>query len=73
MEEKFDLEFVEHMGYTIPKQDVEGFDPFTYFDGPILDERGLCGDEQCQKLGHCKNKRITNNNDSSNFATLETQ
>jgi hypothetical protein len=56
MAEKFEFDFVEHMGYYIPRTDVEGFDPETYFDGPILDERGLCGDVRCQKLGYCRNK-----------------
>ena len=56
MAEKFKFDFVEHMGYYIPRTDVEGFDPETYFDGPILDERGLCGDARCQKLGYCRNK-----------------
>ena len=53
---KLDIEFVTHMGYYIPKSDVEGFDPETYFDGPILDENGLCSDETCQKLGYCRLK-----------------
>ena len=29
------IEFVEHMGYYIPKTDVEGFDPDTYFDNNV--------------------------------------
>ncbi len=33
---KLNIEFVEHMGYYIPKNDVEGFDPNTYFVGRIL-------------------------------------
>lgn len=53
---KLNIEFIDYMGYYIPKTDVEGFDPETYFDGPILDEQGLCGDERCQKLGYCRNK-----------------
>jgi len=53
---KLSIEFVEHMDHYIPKSDVEGFDPETYFDRNILDERGLCSDETCQKLGYCKNK-----------------
>ena len=57
---KLNIEFVTHMGYYIPKSDVEGFDPETYFDGPILDENGLCDDETCQKLGYCRLKRQNN-------------
>ena len=53
----FSFEFVDHMGYYIPKSDVDGFDPDTYFDSPILDEKGLCSDEKCQQLGYCKLKR----------------
>jgi hypothetical protein len=45
------------MGYYIPKSDVDKFDPDTYFDSPILDEKGLCSDEKCQQLGYCKLKR----------------
>ncbi len=47
------------MGYYIPKSAVEGFDPDTYFDGPKLDENGLC--DQCRPFGHCidKEKIIT--------------
>ncbi len=55
---KFNIEFVEHMGFYIPKSEVEGFDPETYFDGPILDERGLCADERCQQLGYCRLKKV---------------
>jgi hypothetical protein len=51
---KFNIEFVEHMGYYIPKFDVEGFDPDTYFEGPKVDDYGICFDEECQTLGHCK-------------------
>jgi hypothetical protein len=54
---KLDIEFVTHMGYYIPKSAVEGFDPETYFDGPIVDENGLCADETCQKLGYCRLKK----------------
>jgi hypothetical protein len=50
------IEFVEHMGYYIPKTDVEGFDPDTYFEGPKVDENGICWDETCQKLGYCRLK-----------------
>lgn len=53
---KLKIEFVEHMGYYIPKNDVEGFDPNTYFEGPNLDENGICFDETCQNLGYCKLK-----------------
>ena len=53
---KLNIEFVEHMGYYIPKSDVEGFDPDTSFDGPKLDENGICFDETCQSLGYCKLK-----------------
>lgn len=53
---KLDIEFVNHMGFYIPKTDVEGFDPDTYFDGPILDENGLCDNETCQQLGFCRLK-----------------
>ena len=45
------------MGFYIPKSAVEGFDPETYFDGPFVDENGLCDDELCQKLGYCKLKK----------------
>ena len=54
---KLNIEFVTHMGFYIPKSDVEEFDPETYFDGPILDENGLCDDETCQKLGYCRLKK----------------
>ncbi len=53
---KLNIEFVEHMGYYIPKTDVEDFDPDTYFDGPKLDENGICFDETCQNHGYCKLK-----------------
>jgi hypothetical protein len=53
---KFNIEFVNHMGYYIPKTDVEGFYPDIYFKAPMLDERGLCGDKRCQQLGYCRNK-----------------
>jgi hypothetical protein len=51
---KLNIEFVEHMGYYIPKSDVEGFDPDTYFEGPKVDEKGICWDERCQKFGYCR-------------------
>lgn len=57
MKSKLDIEFVTYMGYYIPKSDVDGFDPDTYFDGPILDEKGLCSDEKCQQLGSCRLKQ----------------
>lgn len=41
---KFDIEFVEHMGFYIPKSYVEGFDPVTYFEGPKVDDNGICFD-----------------------------
>ena len=53
---KLNIEFVEHMGYYIPKSDLEGFDPDTYFEGPKVDENGICWDETCQKLGYCRLK-----------------
>lgn len=53
---KLNIEFVEHMGYYIPKTDVEGFDLDTYFDGPKLNENGICFNETCQKLGYCRKK-----------------
>ena len=55
---KLKIEFVEHMGYYIPKTDVEGFDPET--NGmlrPSVDEKGICWDETCQKLGYCRLKK----------------
>lgn len=64
---KLNIEFLEHMGYYIPKTDVEGFDPDTYFDGPILDEKGLCGDKHCQELGYCRNKVKRERKKSSNY------
>jgi hypothetical protein len=42
------------MGYYIPKSDVKGFDPDTYFEGPKVDENGICWDKTCQKLGYCR-------------------
>ncbi len=54
---KLNIEFVEHMGNYIPKSDVEGFDPET--NGmlrPSVDEKGICWDETCQKLGYCRLK-----------------
>ena len=48
------IDFVEHLGYFIPRSVVEGFDPETYFDGPVLDINGLCYDDECQKMGKCK-------------------
>ena len=53
---KLIIEFVEHMGYYIPKTAVEGFDPDTYFEGLKVDENGICWDETCQKLGYCRLK-----------------
>ena len=51
------VEYVEHMGYYIPKSDVEGFDPETNgMSGPSVDENGICWDERCQKLGYCRLK-----------------
>jgi len=32
----------------------EGFDPDTYFDGPLIDANGLCSNERCQQLGYCR-------------------
>lgn len=54
---KLDIEFVNYMSYYIPQSDVDGFDPDTYFDGPILDEKGLCSNEKCQQLGYCRLKK----------------
>lgn len=54
---KFNIEYVEHMGYYIPKSDVEGFDPETNgMSSPSVDENGICWDETCQKLGYCRLK-----------------
>ena len=53
---KLNIQFVEHMGYYIPKSDVEGFDPDIYFEGPKVDENGICWDETFQKLGYCRLK-----------------
>jgi hypothetical protein len=53
---KLNIEFVEYIGYYIPKTDLEGFNPDTYFDGPKLDENGISFDENCQNLGYCKLK-----------------
>ena len=54
---KLNIEFVEHMGYYIPKTDVEGFDPETNgMSSPSVDENGICWDETCQKLGYCRQK-----------------
>jgi hypothetical protein len=53
---KLNIEFVEHMGYYIPKSDVDGFDPDTYFEGPKIDDNDICFDEECQKLGYCRLK-----------------
>ena len=51
------IEFVHHMGYNIPKSDVEGFDPETNgMSSPSVDENGVCWDERCQKLGYCRKK-----------------
>jgi hypothetical protein len=54
---KLNIEFVDHMGYYIPKSDVEGFDSDTYFEGPKVDDNGIRFDEECQKLGYCKLKK----------------
>lgn len=54
---KLNIEFVNHMGYYIPKSDIEGFDPETNgMTGPSVDENGVCWDERCQKLGYCRKK-----------------
>ena len=53
----FNIEFVEHLGYYIPKSAMDGFDPETYFDSPILDAYGICSNEKCQKLGFCRLKK----------------
>ncbi len=53
---KLDIEYVNHMGYYIPKSDVKDFDPETYFDGTNFDANGLCSDERCQKLQYCRLK-----------------
>ena len=51
------IEFVYHMGYYIPKTDVEGFDPETNgMSSPSVDENGICWDEKCQKLSYCRLK-----------------
>ena len=58
---KLNIEFVEHMGYYIPKSDVEGFDPETNgMSSPSVDENGICWDETCQKLGCFKMKMKLN-------------
>ena len=58
---KLNIEFVEHMGYYIPKTDVEGFDPETNgMSSPSVDENGICWDETCQKLGCFKMKMKLN-------------
>jgi hypothetical protein len=54
---KLYIEFVEHMGYYIPKPDVDGFDLDTYFEGPKIDDNDIFFDEECQKLGYCKLKK----------------
>ena len=57
MEQKhinLDIEFVDHMGYYIPKSEVDNFDPVTYFEGPRLNESGICMDEICQKQSNCR-------------------
>lgn len=51
---KLDIEFVDYMGYYIPKSEIDNFDPTTYFEGPRLNEIGNCTDEICQKQGYCK-------------------
>ena len=57
MANKFNIEYVEHMGYYIPKTDVEGFDPETNgMSGPSVDDNGICWDETCQKLSYCRLK-----------------
>jgi hypothetical protein len=54
---RLNIEFVHHMGYYIPKSDVEGFDPETNgMSSPSVDENGICWDETCQKLGYCRLK-----------------
>ncbi len=59
---KLNIEFVEHLGYCIPKNDVEVFDPDIYFEGPKVDDNGICFDEECQKLGYCILKNENNAN-----------
>jgi len=55
---KLNIEYVEHLGYYIPKSDVEGFDPETNgMSGPSVDDNGICRDETCQKLGYCRLKK----------------
>ena len=45
---KLNIEFVEHMGYYIPKTDVEGFNPKTNgMSRPSVDQNGICWDETC--------------------------
>ena len=57
MSNKLNIEFVDHMGYYIPKTDVEGFDPETNgMSGPSVDDNGICWDETCQNLGYCRLK-----------------
>ena len=57
MANKLNIEFVDHMGYYIPKTDVEGFNPETNgMSGPSVDDNGICWDETCQKLGYCRLK-----------------
>ena len=51
---QLDIEFVHHMGYYIPKTEVENFDPTTYFEGPRLGNIENCKDEICQKQGYCR-------------------
>ena len=51
---KLDIEFVDHMGYYIPKSEVDNFDPATYFEGPRLNESENCMDEICQMRGYCR-------------------
>ncbi len=65
---KLNIEFVDHMGYYIPKSAVEGFDPETYFDGPIKDENGLC--EKCRPFGYCVEEDKTSESDPINYQAL---
>lgn len=54
---KLNIEFVEHMGFYIPKSDVDGFDSETNgMSSPSVNENGVCWDETCQKLGYCRLK-----------------
>ena len=45
---KLNIEFVEHMGYYIPKTDVKGFDPETNgMSSASIEEKRVCWDEAC--------------------------